>query len=102
MGALPHLWLPTRPHPIESIRDITGAEKTIKKPAAFKKLVEIASYITTLLIPQEKDSALNISNKYFSKYKMCNLDWFSQTWSQFTIKYSNRAVTYFNKTIISA
>ena len=36
MGALPRLWLPTRPPPIESIRDITGAKKTIKKPAAFK------------------------------------------------------------------
>ena len=36
MGALPHLQLPTRPPPIESIRDITGAEKTIKKPAASK------------------------------------------------------------------
>ena len=47
MGALHHLRLPTHPnlsptHPnpsptyptsIESIRDITGAEKTIKKPA---------------------------------------------------------------------
>ena len=41
MGALPRLQLPTRPHrpphplptrppPIESIRDITGAEKNIK------------------------------------------------------------------------
>ena len=44
MGALPRLWLPTHlphplpthPPPIESIRDITGAEKTIKKPAALK------------------------------------------------------------------
>ena len=27
---------PTHPPPIESIRDITGAEKTIKKPAALK------------------------------------------------------------------
>ena len=27
---------PIRPPPIESIRDITGAEKKIKKPAAFK------------------------------------------------------------------
>ena len=42
MGALPHLRLLTRPHrppptrppPIESICDITGAEKTIKNPAA--------------------------------------------------------------------
>ena len=49
MGALPRLRLLTRPHypphppptsppPIESIRDITGAEKKlrIKKPAASK------------------------------------------------------------------
>ena len=45
MGALPRLRLPTRPHrpphppptPIESIRDITGAEKKLsQKPAAFK------------------------------------------------------------------
>ena len=27
---------PPTPPPIESIRDITGAKKTIKKPAAFK------------------------------------------------------------------
>ena len=40
MGALHHLRLPTHPNPspthpspIESICDITGAEKTIKKPA---------------------------------------------------------------------
>ena len=39
MGALPRLRLPTRPPPIESIRDITGA---VKKPATSKELVEIA------------------------------------------------------------
>ena len=42
MGALPRLWLPTRPHrpphppptrqpPIDSIRDITGTEKNCPK-----------------------------------------------------------------------
>ena len=47
MGALPRLWLPTRPHcpphppptrlpPIELIRDITGFEKNSEKPAGFK------------------------------------------------------------------
>ena len=48
MGALPRLRLPTRPHhplhppptrppPIESIRDITGTEKKLsQKPAVFK------------------------------------------------------------------
>ena len=47
MGALPRLQFPTHPHRpphpppthpprVESIRDIKGAEKTIKKPAAFK------------------------------------------------------------------
>ena len=46
MGALPRLRLPTRPHcpphpptrppPIDSIRDITGTEKNSQKPAAFK------------------------------------------------------------------
>ena len=40
-GCLPHLWLPTRPHnpptrppPIESIRDITGAEKNQQHPSS--------------------------------------------------------------------
>ena len=37
MGALPRLRLPTRPPPIESIRDITGTEKKLpQKPAALK------------------------------------------------------------------
>ena len=44
MGALPRLRLPARPHhpptrppPIESIREITGTEKKLpQKPAAFK------------------------------------------------------------------
>ena len=47
MGALTCLWLPIRPYlppqpppaspnAIDSIRDITGAEKTIQKAAAFK------------------------------------------------------------------
>ena len=31
MGALPRLRLPTRPPPIESIRDITGTEKNCLK-----------------------------------------------------------------------
>ena len=49
MGALPRLRLPTRPHPpptrphppptrpppIESIRDITGTEKTAPKTSSF-------------------------------------------------------------------
>ena len=47
MGALPRLWLPTRPHrpshpppihppPIESIRDITGAEKNYQKTSSIQ------------------------------------------------------------------
>ena len=52
MGALPRLRFPTRPHdpphplpphtppthppPIESIRDVTGAEKTIKKTSSIQ------------------------------------------------------------------
>ena len=53
MIALPHLWLPTRPHhpphspparppPVDSIRDITGAEKTISKTSS----IQVASRIT--------------------------------------------------------
>ena len=45
MGALPRLWLPTCPHhpphppptrptPIESIRDITGTEKSYQKTSS--------------------------------------------------------------------
>ena len=36
MAALTLLRLPTHPTPIDSIRDITGAEKLSKKPAVFK------------------------------------------------------------------
>ena len=39
MGALPRLRLPTRPHhspPIESIRDITGAEKNYQKTSSIQ------------------------------------------------------------------
>ena len=43
MGALPRLRLPTRPHPpsthpppIESIRDITGAEKNHQKTSSIQ------------------------------------------------------------------
>ena len=71
MGALPCLRLPTRPHrppspppthpppptrppPIESIRDITGAEKNHQKTSsiqvACRNSYKNASYITTLLI----------------------------------------------------
>ena len=47
MGALPRLWLPTHPHhpphppptcppPIESIRDITGAEKSYQETSSIQ------------------------------------------------------------------
>ena len=85
MGALPRLRLPTRPHrpphppptrppPIESIRDITGTEKTASKTSSFKiasriSYEMIATYITVLFIqdiwrdyiePQERHNAFNI------------------------------------------
>ena len=67
---------PTHPPPIDSIRDITGLKISVK-PAAFKHVASrisyemIATYVTTLfmqdiwrdcIVPQEKYSALNISN----------------------------------------
>ena len=86
MVALPRLWLPTRPHnpshppptrlsPIDSICDITGGEKTIRKTnsiqVASRISYEMISYIITTLfiqdiwqdciVPQKKYSALNIS-----------------------------------------
>ena len=65
---------PPRPPPIDSIRDITGTEKTIQKTSSIQVACRnsyemIASYITTLIIqdiwrdcikPSEKYSALNI------------------------------------------
>ena len=46
MGALPRLRLPIRPHrppPIESIRDITGAEKNHQKTSSIQvACIEIA------------------------------------------------------------
>ena len=82
LHSAPHL--PPPPTPIESIRDITGAEKNHQKTSTIQVACRnsyklLATYITTLLIyhiwcdcivPQEKDNALNISNKYFSKHKM--------------------------------
>ena len=65
---------PTRPSPIDSICDITGAEKTIRKTCSIQVAsrisYEMISHITTLfiqdiwqdcIVPQEKYSALNIS-----------------------------------------
>ena len=52
MGALPRLRLPTRPHhpprppPIESIRDITGFEKTVSKTSR----IQIASRVSYEMI----------------------------------------------------
>ena len=36
MGALTRLWLPTHQPPIDSIRDITGAEKINQKTSSTK------------------------------------------------------------------